>query len=61
MLLAAACNDASTGKMPGPWALLHPEARLSPQDVETICAAARQADTQAAGVSAMTISVRSTS
>jgi heme-binding protein len=44
-LLAAACQDASNGKMPGrPWTLLHPEARLSTQDTETICAAARQAE-----------------
>jgi len=50
-LLAASCDDVSTGRMPGPWTLLHPEARLSPQDIETICAAARQADTRAAGVS----------
>ena len=38
-LLTASCNDVSTGKMPGPWTLLHPETRLSPQDIETICAA----------------------
>jgi hypothetical protein len=45
-LLSASCDDASTGRMPGPWTLLHPEARLSPQDIETICAAARQAETR---------------
>jgi hypothetical protein len=39
-LLAASCDDASAGRMPGPWTLLHPEARLSPHDIETICAAA---------------------
>jgi hypothetical protein len=39
-LLAASCDDASTGRMPGVWTLLHPDARLSPQDVATICAAA---------------------
>src|SRR5262245_31505009 len=50
-LLAASCGDASTGRMPGPWTLLHPEARLSPQDVETICSAARQAEAHAAGAS----------
>jgi hypothetical protein len=45
MLLAASCQDASTGKMPGrPWTLLHPEAQLSAQDVETICAAPRRAE-----------------
>jgi hypothetical protein len=39
-LLVASCRDASEGKMPGSYTLLHPEMRLSPQDVETICAAA---------------------
>jgi len=43
MLLVASCRDASKGTMPGnPWTLLHPEARLSTQDVETICAPARE-------------------
>jgi heme-binding protein len=51
MLLAASCDDATSGKMPGPYTLLHPETRLSAQDVETICAAARQAAAPAAGVS----------
>jgi Haem-binding domain len=50
MLLAVSCDDATSGKMPGPYTLLHPETRLSAQDVETICAAARQA-APAAGVS----------
>jgi Haem-binding domain len=40
VLLAASCDDASAGRMPGPWTWLHPEARLSSQDIETICAAA---------------------
>ena len=40
-LLTQACRDASAGKMPGSvWTGLHPEARLSARDVETICAAA---------------------
>lgn len=44
-LLAAVCRDASTGKMPGEfWTRLHPEARLSPKDIETLCAIAQQAD-----------------
>ena len=48
-LLAASCDDASTGRMPGgAWTLLHPEARLSSQDIETICAAARQVETNRA-------------
>lgn len=44
MLLAVSCDDATNGKMPGPYTLLHPEMRLSTQDVETICAGARQAN-----------------
>jgi hypothetical protein len=51
VLLAASCQAATSGKMPGgAWTTLHPEAKLSAQDIETICAAARQADAQA-GVS----------
>ncbi len=46
-LLAESCQDASKGKMPGPWTLLHPEAKLSTQDVETICAASRRAEATA--------------
>lgn len=42
-LLVASCQDASTGKMPGSlYTLLYSETRLSPQDVETICAASRE-------------------
>jgi heme-binding protein len=42
-LLDASCHDATTGKMPDRlWTTLHPEARLSTQDVDTICAAARR-------------------
>lgn len=48
MLLAASCDDAAAGKMPGVYAVLRSEARLSAQDVETICAAARRADANAA-------------
>jgi Haem-binding domain len=43
-LLVESCQDASEGKMPGPYTLLHPEVRLSAQDVEMICAAARQTE-----------------
>ena len=51
-VLAASCQDASDGRMPGrPYTLLRPEARLSAQDVETICGAARDATAHAAGVS----------
>jgi mono/diheme cytochrome c family protein len=41
-LLSASCEDVSSGKMPGPYTLVRPETKLSPQDVETICAASRQ-------------------
>ena len=41
-LLAESCQDVTAGKMPGAYTLLHPETRLSAQDVETICAAAHQ-------------------
>ena len=47
-LLAASCQDASEGRMPGPYALLRPETRLFARDVETICAAARQYEAVAA-------------
>ena len=44
LLLVASCRDVSAGRMPGSfWTVLHPEARLSVQDVATICAAAGQA------------------
>jgi heme-binding protein len=46
-LLSASCEDASSGKMPGPYTLVRPETKLSPQDVETICTAARQAEANA--------------
>jgi hypothetical protein len=48
MLLAASCDDARSGKMPGPFTYFKPDTRLSAQDVDTICAAAR--DTEATAV-----------
>ena len=51
MLLSASCQDVSDGTMPGVYSLLRPGTRLSPQDIETICAAARQAEAHPAGVS----------
>lgn len=43
-LLAASCNDATTGKMPPSiFIALRPEARLSRQDVQAICAATGKA------------------
>jgi len=47
-LLSVSCQDATSGKMPGPYTRVRPETKLSPQDIETICAAARQADANAA-------------
>ena len=42
-LLAKSCSAASHGTMPdGVWTTLHPDARLSTQDVATICEASRQ-------------------
>jgi hypothetical protein len=39
-LLAASCIDAKRGSMPvSAYTWFHPEARLSPGDVDTICAA----------------------
>jgi len=51
-LLMLSCQDASEGKMPGPYTRLRPETRLSPQDIETICAAARQTEANTAAVPA---------
>jgi hypothetical protein len=51
IFLALSCQDASEGKMPGPYARLRPQTGLSAQDVATICAAARQAEAHPAGVS----------
>ncbi len=40
-LLAASCDDVRSGKMPGVYALVRPETRLSARDVETFCKAVR--------------------
>jgi len=51
-LLAASCTDASNGKMPGSaFTAIRPEAKLSKQDIEVICAAARASDTNSSTVS----------
>ena len=47
LLLAASCDDVSNGRMPGIYTAVQPETRLSAHDVDTICAAARQAEAQA--------------
>lgn len=49
ILLALSCQDASEGRMPGPYTRIRPETRLSAQDIETICTAARQAEARTAG------------
>ena len=46
-LLSASCQDATNGKMPGPYTLLRPETKLSPLDIATICAAAQEASPSA--------------
>jgi hypothetical protein len=48
MLLSVSCQDATSGKMPGPYTFVRPETKLSPRDIETICVAARQADANVA-------------
>lgn len=47
-LLAESCDAAAAGKMPDrAYTMMHPEARLSAQDIDTICAAARQSGARA--------------
>jgi heme-binding protein len=41
-LLAQSCQDVSQGKMPGAYTMVRPATRLSPQDVEVVCAALGQ-------------------
>jgi hypothetical protein len=41
-LLAQSCRAASSGSMPGVYASLEPETRLTPEEIELICAAARR-------------------
>jgi Haem-binding domain len=50
ILLRLSCQDASEGKMPGAYVWFRSDTRLSTEDVATICAAARQADARAGGV-----------
>lgn len=50
-LLAASCRDATAGTMPmSAYLRLRPEARLSPQDIETICTASREGERHAASI-----------
>jgi hypothetical protein len=46
-LLTESCKDVRSGKMPGLYTALRPETRLSSQDIDTICAAARKAEADA--------------
>jgi len=46
-LLSVSCQDATSGKMPGPYTLVRPETKLSLRNIETICAAARHAEADA--------------
>ena len=46
-LLTESCQDVTSGKMPGLYTALRPETRLSSQDIDTICAAARNAEADA--------------
>ena len=44
-LLAASCQAASDGKMPGFYAAVRPETKLSAQDIKTICDAVQVTST----------------
>ncbi len=46
-LLVMSCRAVSEGKMPGAYTAVRPDTRLSAQDIETVCAAARQTHTTA--------------
>ena len=41
-LLTESCQAVMSGEMPGPYTVLRPVTRLSSQDVDTICTAARE-------------------
>lgn len=45
-LLSASCADATSGKMPGIYARIRPETKLSQKDVDIICAAAHLSDSR---------------
>ena len=47
LLLSVSCDDAKSGKMPGPYIFFKPETRLSAEEVETICRAGRQNEQKA--------------
>ena len=41
-LLAQSCRDVSQGKMPGAYTWVRPDTKLSPQDIQVVCAALGQ-------------------
>ena len=41
-LLAQSCHDVSQGTMPGAYTWLRPATKLSPQDIQVICAVLAQ-------------------
>jgi Haem-binding domain len=47
-LLSVSCQDVSSGRMPGAYTRIRPETKLSPQDIETICASATRTEASAA-------------
>lgn len=49
LMLAVSCDDATSGKMPGAYTFFKPETRLSAQDIQTICAGAREVNAHATG------------
>jgi hypothetical protein len=49
VLLSISCDDARSGKMPGAYTLFKPDTQLSTEDIQTICAAAREVDARAIG------------
>jgi hypothetical protein len=51
ILLAVSCDDVRSGRMPGVYAVLRPETRLSTEDIQTVCAAARQVNARRTGAS----------
>src|SRR5262249_23621208 len=44
LLLSVSCDEANSGKMPGPYTFFKPETRLPTEEVATICTAARQTE-----------------
>lgn len=47
-LLGLSCSDVSTGKMPSAYTAFRPETKLTAENIETICAAARPSRARAA-------------